>query len=216
MNVFLGDRDMNVERELIGLGIRTKTINGAVMDIGEYVKGDVCRKVNEVYNKVLGRGKSYTNELRARLGIKYLVSELYGVGYNVLDIDRLLETVDTKVELFVNDPKWSFIVDYDTESYNTEDVHRADNNLKDVRRADNNRKVRNKVSKQDRSIELLNGYLDGLVEGGKKYVAKEFREILIKELGMTMAGSSTYEYNLRKRDSRIKEYEEKKGVKVSY
>lgn len=186
---------LNISTALTHLGIRNDTRLGAVQDISEKFtavgENGHIRLGVQLVDDLLGVKAEFADGNEALLTTQYIVDAALLSEGNVEDGEIALQAALRKVEAFRNKPdnKWIFAKKAETvDTSNQEQV----SEMTDVKVAV---KADGTIKKGGRQVLAAALYQKYVVEATEKPTNAWFKELLVKELGMSSAGASTYAYN---------------------
>lgn len=187
---------LNISTALTHVGIRNDTYLGAVQDVNAKFKeagenGQVKLGVALV-NDLLGIKAEFADGIEALLTTQYIVDVAVRNAGEVEDADIALAAALRKAEAFRNKEsnKWIFAQKAETVDSSTQETVTEMTDVKVAIKADGS------IKKGGRQVLAAALYEKYVVLPEVKPTNAWFKELLVKELGMTSAGASTYAYNM--------------------
>ena len=153
---------------------------------------DPVAKAKSIVQAILGIEPTIETPEQARLIAMKVGESAFKVNHNIAEPADLLKSCQDYVSLFLANPanKWMFAVDSQVPEYTAKVVKGIDVAVP----VKDNGKIK-KGGKQILAAELYKKYV---LEAKKPATNQEFIMILVKELGMSKAGATTYAYNCKK------------------
>jgi hypothetical protein len=193
-----------IKSYLDNLKVRTFSEAGTITDIKEILKlsGDVCVASSKLFRDLLSVEKRFDDELYARTCVGYLIKRLFHSGFYVDGtVEDLVLDACFDAQLFIDKPEWSFLKAEDGLDENGEvKISNKPIEVKQTFVEGIEAKVvvhaSGKIKKGGKQVLAKEMYQRNVIENGM--VNKEFVQLLIKELDMTLQGANTYAYNMRK------------------
>lgn len=168
----------------------------AVQRIRELVEGanDPAAKASGVIKDILGLETKYEDDGRALHIAQKVAEEVFKANHKVDNENELLTQCEKFVDAFRADPKnaWMFAKPTrNVEPTETKQVVKGIDTKVEV-------KANGKIKKGGKQVLAAELYKKHVLEAKKAATNQEFIAILVKELGMSKAGATTYAYNCKK------------------
>lgn len=149
------------------------------------------KKANQLITDITGVEAKYTDIVLARHVAQYIAQNV--VTHDILDVEEALIAAEQHSANVVKSQPWAFVKDDPVVGVD-ETVATVVEGI-DVKVAVKSDGKIKKGGKQVLAVEL---YKKHVVEATTPATNQEFIAILMKELGMTKAGATTYRYNMAK------------------
>lgn len=200
---------LDVRPALARFGISTTSAMQAVQQVRIHIEdaGETHRieRTNELLEKVLGVRLNPVDINNKPVGTPYAyamtiaqaaVESVIKQEGQIDNVEELMTNAVKRADKFITTPKhkWLFAVAEGTSVATTDVAVAAGVELKVAVKADGKIK---KGGKELLAAELYKKYVASL--NGAPYANQAFIAILVKELGMTKDGASTYNYNMKKK-----------------
>lgn len=185
---------LNISHSLERMGIRAHSRLAAVQDIRKMIQEE-GKDVPALIETLIGiRHGDFATEDQAILTVQYIVDEAVRNDGNVEDAEIVLADAIRKVHKLETRPDMQWM-HARAASKVEEGVQEQVSDLVEVTVAV---KEDGSIKKGGRQVLAQALYQKYVVDAEVKPTNKEFKEMLVKECGMTMAGASTYAYNCDK------------------
>lgn len=200
---------MDVSPALKHFGIDSQSTIHAVQQVRTFVEGgDRPKQAAELIDKVVGvhvdPSKFFDRPIGTADHWAIMVSQAVVEGCIkqnciVEDAEVVVENAFTRAQNYIMNPlnKWMFVANETTAATTSGGEVKSVSNMVDTKvevRADGKIK---KGGKEVMAVALYQKYVADL--NGAEYSNQAFIAILVKELGMTKAGATTYNYNMKKK-----------------
>lgn len=173
---------------LDNLKVRTFSCAGMITDVGLLMddSGNSRLWCSRFIDKFIGLDVEFDDDIEARIFTKSILVNWYKNNYCYDDNVLSLATEYTKD--FLNNPFWSFL---------RSEVDLSDQSTKLIGDTKIMVKPNGKIKKGGKQIIAQELFEKHIINQSTPMSNKEFKDLLIKELDMTVLGSSTYLNNLR-------------------
>lgn len=166
-----------------------------VQRIREIVEGavDPAAKATAIIKDIIGLEPKYDDATRARLVAQKVGEEVFKANHRIADEEELLKTCEDYVTKFMTNPKNAFMFAKDTPTSIAVEKVEVVKGMTKVEVKSNG-----KIKKGGKQVLAAELYKKHVLDAKKAATNQEFITILVKELGMSRAGATTYAYNCKK------------------
>lgn len=190
---------LNVNLSLAHYGISTTSPLSAVQTVRELIAaesdGNQCGAASKLIAKLIGANVEFTDTNEAYITTQAIVETAIKAGGTVDSADELLAAAQLRCKSFMANPSnsWMFAKPAQAADNSTQVAVAAGIDVTVAVKADG------KIKKGGKEVLAMALYKLHVTDSATPVDNQGFIAILMKELGMSKAGATTYNYNMKKK-----------------